>query len=383
MNKIAHICTSGIMHKLLVDKLTLQQKEGYKIDLISSKEGYNKELMSQYDINLRFVYMNRTINIYDDIKSILKLYKLLKEENYDIVHTHNAKAGIIGRIAAKMAGIPVIIHTTHGLPFFEGQNRIKYSLYKLLEKFGALFCDAISSQNKEDLKLIKSYAPRKQVFYEGNGVNLDYMDNLFKSITNGELSNIKENYGIPDNRKVILVGARFEPVKDHYFLLEGLKELKENHEQDFICLLAGRGYLEQEIRKKIEEMNLTNNVKIIGYKTNLYPFIKLADIIALTSKKEGIPRILMESMAFSKPVVASNVLGTRELVIHEKTGYLVTYRDKKSLASYLNILLNNDQLREQFGKEGRRIIEKKFTEQIVVNRLDKIYKQLINLKNKR
>ena len=125
MKKIAHITTSSISHKILVDKLTVLQKKGYDIHFISSKEGYDAELMKNYNFTLKFIKMRRKINIFSDFISIIKMTRLLRQEKYDIVHTHTAKAGVIGRIAAKLAKIPIVVHTSHGLPFYENQSLLK------------------------------------------------------------------------------------------------------------------------------------------------------------------------------------------------------------------------------------------------------------------
>jgi glycosyltransferase involved in cell wall biosynthesis len=374
MKKVAHICTTALSHKILVDKLTLLQHKGYQIHIISDQEGYDAELMEQYEFVTRFVKMDRSIHPFRDIRSIIQLYRLLKREKYEIVHTHTAKAGIIGRIAAKWAKIPLIIHTSHGLPFYQGQSKIKNFMYKALEKIGSFFCDAIASQNKEDMEALKKIAPNKKVYYEGNGVDLRALDAIHAQITEHDLIKMRQDLGISESTVILLKAARFEPVKDHFTLLKSLQILEHEYGSDIICLLAGKGPLEEDIQYEINHLNI--HVKLIGYKTNLYPYIKLADIVTLTSEKEGIPRIIMEAMAFSKPVVATDVLGTRELVIDQKTGYLVPFQDEERLAAQLHALIQDAQKRKLLGAHARAVIEAEFTEDIVVNRMDDLYKMV-------
>ncbi|MCK8816299.1 glycosyltransferase family 4 protein [Natroniella sulfidigena] len=380
MKKVAHIFTVGGSYKILGDKLQLLQEKGYEIETISSKSSYRDEF-EKYDFNKEFIEMSRSISPVADLISIFKMYKLLKRKNYDIVHTHTAKAGVIGRVAAWLADVPIIIHTAHGLPFFEGQSNFRYHLYRLFEKVGSWFCDAIGSQNKDDLAKIKDYSPRQKVYYEGNGVDLPALDQKLASISGQDLKQIKDKWNISEDKKVILMAARFESVKNHQFLLAGLKQLVANYDIDFICLLAGKGYLKEEIESQIKEYNLEGQVKIIGYQTNIFSYIKLADIVTLTSKKEGVPRIIMESMAFSKPIVATDVLGTRDVVSDNQSGYLVQLGARDSLAEALNDLLNNVEKRKDFGQRAREVIEEEFTEQIVVERIDKLYKELLDDKN--
>jgi glycosyltransferase involved in cell wall biosynthesis len=376
MTKVAHICTSGISHKILADKLLLMKDRGYDIHLISSMEGYDEKLMNQYPLPLKFVPMHRNIRPFKDIRSVYRLMKLIKKEKYDIVHTHTAKAGLLGRIAAWLTLTPLIIHTTHGLPFYEGQSALKHWLYRALEKVGSFFCDAIASQNREDIIKIKAYAPGKRVFYEGNGVDLGHLDRMQSSVTDQELQNLREKLQIGGSQKVMLAAARLEPVKNHHLLLAAIHRLVVSGQTDFVCLLAGKGPLEMKIRSEISALGLEPYVKLIGHQTNIYPYIQLSDVIVLTSEKEGIPRIIMEAMAFSKPVVATDVLGTRELVQHTTTGLLVPNHKDDKLADAFRQLLKNEELGKWLGWNARKIIEREFTEEAVTQRIDQYYRQL-------
>ncbi len=375
--KVAHVCTTALSHKILADKLAIMRSLDYEIHLISSDEGYDPELMESYGFPLRFVCMERSISPLRDIRSIWRMSQLFRKERYDIVHTHTAKAGIIGRIAARISGISLIVHTTHGLPFFTGQSKLKNMLYRLLEQVGAWFGHAIASQNREDLSQISAYAPKARVFYEGNGVDLKALDARRASVHAECLDTLRETWDIPSGVPILLVGARFEPVKNHDFLLKGLRLLKELTSMDFVCLLAGKGEMENDIRQQIQQLGLASQVKIVGHQTDLAPFLCLADIVALTSDKEGIPRILMEAMAYSKPVVATDVLGTRELVDNGLTGLLVPLGDVDELASAMARLLKDAELRRRCGELGRTYIQREFTEELVAYRIHSYYRELL------
>ncbi|BBI32097.1 sugar transferase [Cohnella abietis] len=376
MKKIAHVCTSATSHKILVDKLELLRNNGYDVHLISSSEGYIDEVVAGTNLKLHIIPMNRQIRPWDDLKSTWQLRRLFKKEKFDIVHTHTAKAGVLGRIAAKLAGIPLILHTSHGLPFFEGQSRKAFHLYRLLEAIGARFCHALSSQNREDIPKLRTLAPNKPVFWEGNGVDLDKLTKEQHKITDPSLSLLRTAYEIPPERGVLLMAARFEPVKNHAMLLSALSSLKSKDQLSFITLLAGKGPLESTIKQQISELGLNNDVLMIGHQSPLYQHLKLADAVVLTSDKEGIPRIVMEAMAFSKPVIATNALGTRELVKHEKTGELIPLGRADLLADSLMRVMNDVDLRQRMGKEAREVIKSEYTEQLVVQRLSAMYKEL-------
>lgn len=372
------------MYRIIEDKLArLAKQPEYEIHLICSAEdlgcmGKHDILnsLSTHGIRLHHIPMNRAIRISEDIRAIHNMTNLLKKERFDIVHTHNAKAGVIGRVAAKISGVPLIIHTAHGLPFFEGQNKLLYYVYRYIEIFAARCSHFIANQNWEDFKKLRQYVPEKKLVYEGNGVDLNLLDTINNNIHDEEIYSLKQRYDIPERSKIILVGARFEPIKDHYLLVECLKILKERWNDQFCCLLAGNGLLEANVKEKVQECGLGKQVKFIGYQENIFPWIKMADLLVLTSQKEGIPRILMEGMAFRKAVAATDVLGTNELVVHNETGMLSDYGDASNLALNISRLLDDDNLRKRFGMAGRNRIENFYNLDLVLDRINGLYSKI-------
>ncbi|MGL5382548.1 MAG: glycosyltransferase family 4 protein [Culicoidibacterales bacterium] len=371
--KVAHVCTTRLSYKILEDKLVLLREKGYEIDIVADETGVQSDIFKKNDITEYTLAMKRNISPIHDIKSIINMMKLLKKNKYDIIHTHTAKAGIIGRIAGRLAKTPVVIYTAHGLPFFEDQNPIKYHIFKSIEIIGAKIGHYFGSQNEEDLKYMQRYIQKEKTFYEGNGIDTQNLTNIAMQAGDIELNDLRKGLNIPAENVILLMGARFESVKNHTLLLEALSKLKLDNINNFTCLLAGKGELESEVRSKVSEMNLEKNVRFLGHKTNIYPYIQLADIVVLSSLKEGIPRILMESMYYAKPVVATRVLGTRELVVDKKTGLLSELGSSEEMANNLEKLISSDSLRKQMGENGKSVVEAKYTEQKVVERIDNFY----------
>ncbi|GGF98519.1 sugar transferase [Paenibacillus abyssi] len=375
MTKVAHVVTSGISHKILGDKLKLLHQAGFDVTLISSPEEADAEVGASYPFRWLFVPMNRKIHLTEDLRAIIQMRSLFKRERFDVVHTHTAKAGLIGRLAARLANVPVVIHTSHGLPFFEGQSRITYTLYRWLEKLGAFCCDALASQNSEDVSVMQALAPWRKVYYEGNGVDLSKHDDEQRRISQETIADIKKVYGIPCDKPVLLMAARFEGVKNHTMLIEALVKAKRAGALGWVSVLAGKGPLEDAIMKRAAEEGLQREVFFVGQQSQMAPWMKMADIVSLTSEKEGIPRSLMEAMCYAKPVVATDVLGTRELVVHGETGELVPYQDAGELAESLQRLMSDPARLVKLGEAGRRRIEEHFTESLVVERLARIYRE--------
>lgn len=375
MKKIAHICTSNLSHKILNDKLMLLQQKGYIIDIVSSNDVKNLNIIDESVLRVKYIDIAREINFFKDIKSIINLYKLFKFEKYDIVHTHTAKAGITGRIAAKLAGVKLIVHTSHGLPFFKGQSKLKYNLYKNIERIGLKFCHLFGSQNMEDLSVMAEITDSKKLFYEGNGIDEVKLQKIYDSIGYKELQDLRNELNISNEDKILFMGARFEKIKNHKMLIDVLLEIKKIGENKFTCLLLGEGELKDEIKSYINEKKLDSEIKIIGFRKDVYKFMKLADIVILTSKKEGLPRIIMESMYFKKPIIATNVLGTKELVVSKETGLLSEVDNIDDMKNNLEYLMKNENLMYEYGTKGRQRIIKYFTEKKVVERIDCVYKE--------
>jgi glycosyltransferase involved in cell wall biosynthesis len=376
--KILHIInTNGGLAKLLLNKLIGLKELGYDIYAIAPEGNYADEIFKS---NIKYypVHINRDICVKDDLRSIYEILDILKKLNIDIVHTHTAKAGIIGRIAAKLAGVPFILHTYHGLPFFKGQSKSIYFTYLTIEKIAALLTKVILSQNRDDLEILGKYKFKKKEYllYEGSGINID---NIESSLSRERAEKLREQLNLSD-KFVIGYFARFEPVKRHSFFLRSLRKVIDVNSK-VVCIMAGSGYLEDNIRSEVRRLGLQENVVFLGYRKNILDYLNICEIICLASSKEGIPRILMEAMALKKPVIATNVKGTREVVLDRYNGVIVENGNAEAFSSAILDLLNNDAIRKTLGNNGRKFIEENYDESIVIKRLDNIYKNLIENEN--
>ncbi|MHB8171597.1 MAG: glycosyltransferase family 4 protein [Thermincolia bacterium] len=367
------------IEKMLIDKLNELKKYGYIVETMSDDTGLVQEIKKAGLIHHK-VKISRQITLLRDIKSLYKAYRFFKKSDYDIVHTHTAKAGLIGRIAARLAGIPVVVHTSHGLPFYKGQPFFKNYLYKRLEQIASWFSDGYFSQNNEDLNIIRQFVPKRLLTgYEGNGVTLDYIDN-YPKITMERKKELKKELNIDDNSFLFLMGARFEPVKNHWMLIKALRHVKK--ERPFQILLAGDGPLLSEVKKVAVTYELEDKIKFVGFRNDMLELLQLVDAVILTSEKEGIPRIIMEAMALGKPVLATNVLGTKELVLDGQTGDLVELDDCLGLAKKIELWINPSYEKKlnEYIVAGRKRIEENFTEAKVAQRIDGFYRELIERK---
>lgn len=368
MIKVVHTVTSYQSVKtILYSKLKgLGNYQELNVSVISSLEDEQDNSSSP----VRHIKVNiaRSIKPIQDIKSIYQMYKVLKSEKFDIVHSHTAKAGFITAFAAKLAKVPIICHTSHGLPFFEGQNKISYFLYYYLEKLACKCRHFIFTQNKKDLDAcIKLMGDKEKVAYEGNGVDIDFVTESAK----GQLEKALNVF--PDNNSLkISLLSRLEPVKRVKDFIEIIKKAKEKG-LTFSCVIAGDGILKNDLENLIRESNLKDNINLIGFCSYPHGLILNSDLVVLCSEKEGIPRSIMEAMALKKPVVATDVMGTQEVVVNNETGFLIPLGNTDKFLDKIIELANDPELRIKMGQAGKKRVIENFNDVKIAQFLKNFY----------
>ena len=260
-----------------------------------------------YDIKFaRFPFSKANINAYKQLK------KLIKENNYDIIHCHTPVAGVLTRLAARNNKNTTVIYTAHGFHFFKGAPLINWIIYYQVERFCARYTDKLITINKEDYERAKRFSLRKngKVYYvPGIGIDLEKIQNL-----KVDVKQKKTELGMPENIPVLLSVGELNKNKNHEIVLQALNKLKV---KNFIYLICGRGVLKEYLERKIQEFHLTNKVKLLGYRSDVIEILKKADLFIFPSKREGLPVSVIEAMAAGLPVIASNVRGNRDLIEKE------------------------------------------------------------------
>jgi glycosyltransferase involved in cell wall biosynthesis len=293
-----------------------------------------------------------------------RLVRHLRDNRYTIVHTHNSITGAVGRIAARIAGVPLTIHTTHGFHFHENMGRLRSFPYIAAERLLARCCDVLLCQNQEELDDIRrlGLVPRQGVYHVGNGI---------------DLSQFRPRASAPQNtRPVLLCVGRLEPVKNHAMLFRALAALRTRPNPP-ILRLVGEGPYRARYEAEVARLGLADSVQFLGYRYDVAELTAAADVVVLTSIKEGIPRALMQAMAIGVPVVATDVKGSREVVADGRTGFLVPLGDDRALTDRITRLLDTPALRREFGARGVERVRRHFDEEQVVSRLVDIYRETL------
>lgn len=296
-----------------------------------------------------------------DILCLHEVVKLFRTVKPDLISTHSSKAGILGRLAARLCGIPVIF-TAHGWSFTEGLPESKRRAYIFAERIAARWATRIICVSEYDRQLaIKCGVGRpEQLITIHNGVPLlqDY-----------ELA--KAGNGNPV--RLIMV-ARFSKQKDYQLLFRALLEIKNN--QAFEMYLVGDGPLFSQSKEMVQQMGLTDVVKFLGARKDVPALLAEAQIFVLISRWEGFPRSVLEAMRAGLPVIASDVGGTRESVIDGETGFLIPRGDVEILKDRLLKLINDPSLRVQMGNNGYRRFLSNFTFEHMLEETLKLYREI-------
>ena len=296
------------------------------------------------------------------VRSLAQLTGYLKAHRVDVVHTHCSVPGAVGRVAARLAGVPVVVHTVHGFHFQDDQPWWVRVPSRLAERALGFLTDTLLTQNKDDLERAERHGigPRGRRGRIGNGIDLERFQPA-PAPPAGE-----------GRAAVVLCAARFEPVKNHALLLEAAARLAARG-RAFVLRLVGTGELEGAVRARVRELGLEDRVEFLGYRDDMPELIAGADVCVLPSLKEGLPRAVIEAMAMARPVVATRVPGTREVVRDGETGLLVDPADAGGFADTLERLILDPGLREAMGARGREVAIAEFDERPIAESLRTLY----------
>lgn len=336
--------------------------------------------------------MKRSISPYNDWAAYNKLKKLIKEFKPDIVHTHAAKSGALGRLAAKHSNVPVIVHTFHGHIFHSYFNSLKTNFFIRSERYLAGLSDAIVAisdvQKKELSGDFRIAAPDK---FQVIPLGLD-LDNFIVN-QDEKRHQFRTEFDLDDDTVAIGIIGRLVPIKNHSLFLKGLKYVLDNTSVKVKAFIVGDG----ESRAAIQQMANNLGIKYTNHTDSVHPHPLIftswrtdvdtifagLDIIALTSLNEGTPVSLIEAQAAGKPIVSTRVGGIADVVMENKTALLSEITDEKTFSDNLLMLVNDPSLRRKFSNAGKDYVISKFSYHRLVNDMSGLYRELLDKKHQR
>lgn len=383
--KVAHIITrmiiGGAQENTLYTVEGLMANSAYDVTLISGPTyGPEGSLIDQVIAkNVRMLTvptLRRNINPFNDFFAFLHLFLILKQEKFDIVHTHSSKAGIIGRLAAQCAGVKLIIHTIHGLPFHQYESALRNGIYKFLERMVAPFttkiitvCDEMTKQAVD-----AGIAPKEKftTIYSGLDTKTFLGDRDERALA------LRKSWQLPENAVVIGKVGRLFHLKGHKYLLPAAKQVIENFPQAYFVFVGG-GMLEEKLRHQAQQLGIDDHIIFTGLvPTDEIPaYLKAIDLVVHVSLREGLPRVVPQAFLSHRAVVAFDVDGARNIIEDGVNGFLVNPKNIETLAKQLLFLINLSSLREQFAAAGYEKALALFSKEKMVEDIDHLYKMYL------
>jgi glycosyltransferase involved in cell wall biosynthesis len=349
---------------------------GYDTRLVSGDSGEREGRMPSDDGPDSYIpWLTREVRPPDDLRAYRALAGLMNRWNPQVVHTHMAKAGALGRLAASRARVPVIVHTFHGHVLQEYFGALKNAAFAEAERRLARRTDAllaVAPWVKEEL-LARGIGSEDQWYVVPVGVNMAGL------LTNRPAPReARTKLGLPPAGSIVGCIGRLAPIKDHRTFLEAARLVARDH-PDVTFVLAGDGELRSELERAGREV-LGDRIRFLGWVDDLASLYAACDVVALTSRLEGTPVSLIEASAAGKPVVATDVGGVGEVVRNRHSGILAQPGDPIAIAANIATLLHDPDMARRMGDAGTRWVARRFSDQRLADDVDGLYRQLLALK---
>lgn len=347
-------------------------KRGDDVTLIIGADS-EREIIKKLDKRVKLIrikYLVRQINPIKDFLAFISISKKLNIIKPDIVHTHESKAGIIGRLSAKIAGTKLIIHTVHILPFIN-VNFFKKSFYVLLEKLIAIITDKFICVSKGMMNKSLTYniAPKTKYTVIHSGFDIKKFRNSKKNFNLINLKNFKKS-------KIITMVGAFEKRKRQVEFLSIFKQLL-NKDKNLFLILVGSGILFNSAKKKAQELKVKKNILFVGFSKFPEKYIALADLCVMNSIREGLPRVVPQYIAAGKPVITSNLPGIEEIIKNSINGFIFPQDNQIELYKKLYFILNNKKTLKKITSGAKKTDVSKWSHLLMPVRIDKLYNNLL------
>jgi glycosyltransferase involved in cell wall biosynthesis len=313
--------------------------------------------------------MCREISPLKDFCAVITLMKIIRKQKCDILHAHSSKAGVVGRLAAWIKGIPSV-YTAHGWSFNIRISKKKRAFYKAIERIFSHISGAIAciSQHEVDSALEAGIALNKLI-------KIDNALDLTKYDFREDIARLKKRLGIPEGKTIIGMVARITEQKNPFLFLDVAYALKEHIENSYF-VFVGDGELRESFEERITLFGLADRVLITGWVDRPELYIKCFDIGILTSKWEGFGLVLVEYMACRVPVVASNVDGIPYVVTDGYSGLLCESGNVEQFVKKICVLLQDKFYAEALVSNAYKEVHKKFSIEKAAELYDLVYKKL-------
>lgn len=374
-HKIVHIITESIpfggaqRNTLLTLKGLV--RDGYETELICGQAGPLVEEARRMGVPVQILpNLVRQIHPLRDGWALLQLYRLFRQRQYTLVHTHSTKAGLLGRLAAHWAGVPVIIHTFHGV-LLEMNGSLASRLYIAVERLVGRIthCFVCVGEIVRQEILTWQLAPDDRFVTIYSGIEFSTY------VLQRTVVETKRELGIEEAWPIVgSIGHLVESKAQHY-LIEATARLRKQY-PDMKLLIVGEGHRRAVLEQQIQNLGLSQTVSLLGERDDIADLLDVFDLYAMSSQREGIGRALTEAMYWGLPIVTSAVNGIKEVILHEQTGLLVPPHDPQALAAAIDRLASDRELAKRVGANAHAKAKMLMDGQQMIVALERLYDDL-------
>ena len=344
--------------------------QGHEVALACQFERFREPLAQDCD-RLFPLSIPRRIRPLQDLLALGQLIRLIRAYRPEVVHTHTSKAGFLGRLAARLCGVPLILHTIHELPQNAARSPRVRALYRWLEQVAATWSHHLITVSEINLRQILSerICPPEKLTFIREGLELDlYVPQVDKF-------ELRRRWGLPPGARVLGMAARLEPAKGHRDLLEAFRRLCSDR-PDLHLVLMGTGHLGPQLQQQVHELGLGDRVHFLGWVEDLISSIAALDIFVLSSHYEGLGIVLLEALALGIPTVSTRVGGTQDILVHERYGLFADPHDPAGLAKQVERFLADPEWARSLARAGQAYVRREFRAEVADARMLQLYERL-------
>jgi glycosyltransferase involved in cell wall biosynthesis len=361
--------------KIILRLAQTMRTEGWQVDILTTNSVF-QEAAAQHDIGVVSLdVIRRKIRPWWDLRGLVRLYRFLRRERYLLVHTHTSKAGFVGRLAAWLAGVPVILHTAHGFAFHERSPRPTRAFYSTLERLASRWCDRIVSVSEFHRRwaLMLGICGANKINAIPNGIARQG-PNLPASTVG-----LRRSLATLPSDLIVLTTGRLAREKGLEYLIEAASLLRCSRPA-FRFVLAGDGPLRNQLEELAESLGVRRQVEFLGYREEIPDLLAACDLVVLPSLREGLSIALLEAMAAGKPIVTTQIGSNMAVASQADMALLVPPGDPQALCAAVLRCGRDPALRARLGTNARLLFERRYTEERMLNSYTKLYIDLITQK---
>lgn len=348
--KVAYVATVySHLANFHIPFMHMLQAQGYEVHAYANPDHCKAEV-ERAGIVCHDIPFSRSPLSFDNVRALKRLTGAFKEHRYDMIHVHTPNASAVTRVAARIAGCRNVIYTAHGFHFYKGAPLLNWLMYFPLEWILSRWTDVLITINQEDYAKARKFPVRgKTVYMPGVGVDVG----SFRSSEIEDADRIRNELRLDGSEFVALSVAELNRNKNHEQFIHAVFELRRQN-VPIVGLIAGIGNREAELKALVKSLGLEAGIRFLGFRRDIASLMQASDAVVLMSKREGLPKVLLEGMAAGKPLVVTDVRGNREVVTHRVNGYRVSYGDVGATAKALYELYNNSSKRAEIADVNSR-----------------------------